>query len=102
MSILNSIILFIYRFILALYRTIGGHVSREAIEKDLDARAAAHFGPRLDWRNSVVDLLKLTDQDSSLEARKALALRYGYDGPLDGSAEMNLWLHNKVMEKLQS
>ena len=53
---------------------------------------------RLDWRNSIVDLMKLLDMDSSLEARQELAQELGYRGALDGSAEMNLWLHREVMK----
>lgn len=55
---------------------------------------------RLDWRHSIVDLLKLLDLDSSLAARKELAEELGYAGPRDGSAEMNLWLHRAVMRRL--
>lgn len=54
----------------------------------------------LDWRNSIVDLMKLTGSDSSLESRKALAMELGYTGKLDGSAEMNMWLHAQVMREL--
>ncbi|WP_363321763.1 DUF3597 domain-containing protein [Sphingomonas sp.] len=55
----------------------------------------------LNWRTSIVDLLKLIDLDSSLENRKALAAELGYGGTLDGSAEMNLWLHKAVMQALE-
>jgi hypothetical protein len=52
------------------------------------------------WKTSIVDLMKLLNLDSSLTARKELATELGYKGALDGSAEMNLWLHKQVMDKL--
>lgn len=55
---------------------------------------------KLNWRTSIVDLMKLLDLDSSLQARKELAAELGYSGAKDGSAEMNLWLHKQVMQKL--
>ncbi|MBG9388212.1 DUF3597 domain-containing protein [Caenimonas aquaedulcis] len=55
---------------------------------------------KLNWRTSIVDLMKLLDLDSSLQARKELATELGYSGAKDGSAEMNLWLHKAVMKKL--
>jgi hypothetical protein len=54
----------------------------------------------LNWRQSIVDLMKLLKLDSSLAARKQLAQELGYTGALDGSAEMNIWLHKQVMRKL--
>ena len=63
----------------------------------LTARAQ---GKDLNWRSSIVDLMKLLDLDSSLTARKELADELGYTGAKDGSAEMNLWLHRAVMTKL--
>lgn len=52
------------------------------------------------WKQSIVDLMKLLKLDSSLSARKQLAQELGYTGALDGSAEMNVWLHAEVMRKL--
>lgn len=52
-----------------------------------------------DWRNSVVDLMKLLDMDSSLESRKQLAREYGYTGELTGSAEMNLFLMKEIRRR---
>ena len=52
------------------------------------------------WKQSIVDLMKLLNLDSSLSARKQLAQELGYTGALDGSAEMNVWLHKQVMIKL--
>ena len=54
----------------------------------------------LNWRQSIVDLMKLLNLDSSLGARKQLAQELGYTGALDGSAAMNIWLHKQVMRKL--
>ena len=54
----------------------------------------------LNWKESIVDLLKLLKLDSSLTARKQLAQELGYTGALDGSAAMNIWLHKQVMTKL--
>ncbi len=54
----------------------------------------------LNWKRSIVDLMKLLKLDSSLGARKQLAQELGYTGALDGSAEMNMWLHRQVMTKL--
>jgi len=55
----------------------------------------------LNWRTSIVDLMKLIGLDSSLENRKALATELGYTGEKDGSAEMNIWLHKAVMQELE-
>ncbi|MCX7285258.1 MAG: DUF3597 domain-containing protein [Novosphingobium sp.] len=57
-------------------------------------------GKNLNWRTSIVDLMKLLDIDSSLSNRKELAQELGYTGALDGSAEMNIWLHKATMRKL--
>ena len=64
------------------------------------AKIEADRGVKYNWRQSIVDLMKLLDLDSSLGARKELAQELGYKGALDGSAEMNVWLHKQVMEKL--
>jgi 3-oxoacyl-ACP reductase-like protein len=61
---------------------------------------AAHNKQKLDWRRSIVDLMKLLDLDSSLAARKELAKELGYAGDMDDSASMNIWLHKQVMTKL--
>jgi hypothetical protein len=54
----------------------------------------------LDWRKSIVDLMKLLKLDSSLAARKKLATELGYGGNMNDSASMNIWLHKQVMSKL--
>jgi hypothetical protein len=56
--------------------------------------------PDLNYKTSIVDLLKLLGIDSSLENRKELATELGYQGEKDGSAEMNIWLHKEVMRQL--
>lgn len=55
---------------------------------------------KLDWRRSIVDLMKLLSLDSSLTARKELAGELGYRGDTGDSASMNIWLHKQVMTKL--
>lgn len=71
-------------------------VDVEAVMNDI----ASKNPQKLNWRTSIVDLMKLLDLDSSLDARKELATELGYSGAKDGSAEMNLWLHKQVMKKL--
>ena len=66
----------------------------------LEKRAAAN-PQKLNWRTSIVDLMKLLGIDSSLENRKSLARELGYTGSTDDSATMNIWLHKRVMEELQ-
>jgi hypothetical protein len=68
---------------------------------DVDAILTAEAaGKDLNWRTSIVDLMKLLGIDSSLANRKELATELGYTGELDGSAEMNIWLHKAVMREL--
>ncbi|APG62821.1 hypothetical protein LPB140_08495 [Sphingorhabdus lutea] len=66
---------------------------------NLEAMAAAN-GQSLNWQSSIVDLMKLLGMDSSLAERKELAQELGYAGELNGSAEMNIWLHKAVMKGL--
>ncbi|MDQ1923829.1 DUF3597 domain-containing protein [Massilia pseudoviolaceinigra] len=54
----------------------------------------------LNWRTSIVDLLKLLNLDSSLQSRKELANELDYTGDTSDSASMNIWLHRQVMNKL--
>ena len=56
--------------------------------------------PDLNYKSSIVDLMKLLGIDSSLENRKELAQELGYTGELNGSAEMNIWLHKATMRQL--
>ena len=74
------------------------------VDVDVDAvlaQAASEKGEQLNYKSSIVDLMKLLDLDSSLDNRKELATELGYTGDKDGSAEMNIWLHKAVMEKLE-
>jgi len=61
---------------------------------------AAQSSERLDWRRSIVDLMKLLNLDSNLAARKELAQELSYTGDTNDSASMNIWLHKQVMTKL--
>ena len=54
----------------------------------------------LNWKTSIVDLMKLLSLDSSLSARKDLAKELNYTGDTGDSASMNIWLHKQVMTKL--
>jgi hypothetical protein len=69
------------------------------VAERLDERAEA-AGERLDWRQSIVDLLKLLKLDASFNARKTLSEELGYSGPLDDSGEMNEWLRQEVMREV--
>jgi hypothetical protein len=69
-------------------------------EAALTRIAQAKGNPNLDWRHSIVDLMKLLDLDPSLDNRKQLATELGYTGAKDGSAEMNIWLIKAVMREL--
>jgi hypothetical protein len=55
---------------------------------------------KLNWKTSIVDLMKLLNLDSSLGQRKELAKELGYSGDMNDSASMNIWLHRQVMNKL--
>jgi hypothetical protein len=63
-------------------------------------KLAASNKEKLDWRHSIVDLMKLLNLDSSLAARKTLADELHYSGDKNDSASMNIWLHKQVMTKL--
>lgn len=65
----------------------------------LDGLAAKNH-EKLDWKHSIVDLMKLVGMDSSLAARKELAEDLHYSGDTGDSAAMNMWLHKEVMKKL--
>jgi Domain of unknown function (DUF3597) len=63
-------------------------------------KLASENKEKLDWKTSIVDLMKLVGMDSSLGARKALAADLHYTGDTNDSATMNIWLHKEVMKKL--
>jgi hypothetical protein len=63
-------------------------------------KLAARNPEKLDWKRSIVDLMKLVGMDSSLSARKELAQDLHYSGDMNDSAAMNIWLHGEVMRQL--
>lgn len=69
------------------------------VNMTLDKLAASNK-EKLDWKHSIVDLMKLVGMDSSIGARKALAADLKYTGDTNDSATMNIWLHKEVMRKL--
>ena len=70
------------------------------VEQVLADIASSKGNPELNYKSSIVDLMKLLGLDSSLDNRKELATELGYTGDKDGSAEMNIWLHKAVMRQL--
>lgn len=79
-------------------RTGTSEMSEVDVVKKLEQRAA---GSGLNWKTSIVDLLKLLDIDSSREARGELARELGAPAEvMDESAEMNTWLHKEVMRRI--
>ena len=63
-------------------------------------KAVAAKNEKLEWRTSIVDLMKALDIDSSLNARKELAKELNYTGDTNDSAGMNIWLHKQVIAKI--
>ena len=63
-------------------------------------RMASQSTQKLDWKHSIVDLMKLVGMDSSLDARRELAADLHYSGDTKDTATMNMWLHKEVMRKL--
>ena len=72
------------------------------VEEVLTQISREKGNPDLNYKTSIVDLMKLLDLDSSLDNRKELATELGYTGEKDGSAEMNMWLHDRVMERIRT
>jgi hypothetical protein len=84
---------------------IAGSSTVAATPQSVDVDAvltdmAAKNGQNLNWKQSIVDLMKLLGLDSSLQARKELAQELNYSGDTNDSASMNIWLHKQVMKKL--
>jgi 3-oxoacyl-ACP reductase-like protein len=77
----------------------GAAVQGVDVTAILDGLVAKHH-EKLDWRHSIVDLLKSLDLDSSLSARKELAAELHYAGDTGDSATMNVWLIKQVIAKL--
>ncbi len=75
-------------------------LERVDVEAILDHEASQN-PQKLNWRTSIVDLMKLCGIDPSLEHRKDLAKELGYSGDTSDSAAMNIWLHKQVMKKLE-
>jgi len=61
---------------------------------------AAKNSEKLDWKKSIVDLMKLVGMDSSFNARKQLAQELNYTGDPNDSGSMNVWLHKQVLVKI--
>ena len=70
------------------------------VEAVLELRAA-HNPQKLNWRTSIVDLMKLLNIDPSLENRRELARELGYTGSTEDTAAMNVWLYKRVLEELR-
>ena len=75
-------------------------MERVDIEQVLDG-LAANNPQKLNWRTSIVDLMKLVGMDSTLQERKELADELGYTGDKGDSAKMNMWLHKEVMRRME-
>ena len=73
-------------------------MERVDIEKVLDGMPGSQ---KLNWRTSIVDLMKLVGMDSTLQERKELADELGYSGDKNDSAAMNMWLHKEVMKRME-
>ena len=69
------------------------------VEAVLEQLAAQH-GEKLNWRTSIVDLMKLVGMESSLAERRELADELGYTGDKHDTAPMNIWLHKQVLRKM--
>jgi hypothetical protein len=85
--------------------TVPGQSPQSSPQQTVDVEAivterAKAKKEKLDWRHSIVDLMKVLDLDSSIAARKQLAQELHYDGDMNDSAKMNIWLHKQVMQKL--
>jgi hypothetical protein len=80
--------------------TSAATMERVDVEKVLDG-LAANNPQKLNWRSSIVDLMKLTGMDSTLQERRELADELGYKGDKNDTATMNTWLHKEVMRKIE-
>ncbi|MCJ2024964.1 MULTISPECIES: DUF3597 domain-containing protein [unclassified Methylobacterium] len=79
----------------------AGGSSGDPVDVEAVLTGMAEKNPqKLDWRHSIVDLMKLLDLDSGLASRKQLADELHYTGDKEDSASMNIWLHKQVMQKL--
>ena len=78
----------------------GGATMAQVDVEKVVSDLAAQKKEKLDWKKSIVDLMKVLDLDSSLKSRQELAKELGYTGDMNDSAKMNIWLHKQVMNKL--
>ena len=81
----------------------GSHVVAHASNSDVTEmlnRLEAQHAEKLNWKTSIVDLMKLVEMDSSFKSRKDLAHELGYAGSTEDSATMNMWLHKEVIKKI--
>lgn len=80
----------------------GGKADMPMVDVTAKLDALAKANPqKLEWRVSIVDMMKLLDMDSSFENRKKLAVELGVPTEhLDDSAQMNMWLHKAVLKKI--
>jgi uncharacterized protein DUF3597 len=103
MSILGNLMSKIFGRSEAAAPAASGAPAAVATAVDIEAvltEMAAKNPQKLNWRTSIVDLMKLVGMDSSLAERKKLAQELGYTGNMQDSASMNIWLHKQVMQKL--
>jgi len=80
--------------------TAAATMERVDIEKVMDG-LAANNPQKLNWRTSIVDLMKLVGMDSTLQERKDLADELGYTGDKADTAKMNMWLHKEVLRRME-
>jgi Domain of unknown function (DUF3597) len=76
---------------------LAASVDVEEILRGLESKTSQ----KLDWRHSIVDLMKMLNMESDLNSRKQLAKELNYSGDTNDSAKMNIWLHAEVMKKLE-
>ena len=84
-------------------RVATGAAAATATDVDVEAvlnGMAAKNSEKLDWKHSIVDLMKLVGMESSLAERKELAKELGYTGDTGDSAKMNTWLHKTVLARV--
>jgi len=79
-------------------KSAGGQVKGADVGTLLDGNVGR--GSQMEWRYSIVDLLKVLGLDSTLASRATLAQDLGYKGAPNGSAEMNIWVHKQLFAKL--
>ena len=83
---------------------VGGNAAAAATMERVDIEQVLDGMPgsqKLNWRTSIVDLMKLVGMESSLQERKELADELGYTGDKNDSAKMNMWLHKEVMKRME-